>query len=134
MDNKFLIGLICLSVTIPAMGQASREIIEGCWAEGAHPVMAVCVERYARATELVLAKTENATLAKFSMSADNSASRAKVKKALLSSSQTFRAYRLAECRFRDVVASSGNASESLKLACEAELNEARIARLNELSQ
>lgn len=91
--------------------------------------MAACVERYANASELALARAENAVLKSIAASAGTFAYSAEAKDAFESSIKSFRIYRSDKCSFREIISRIGNASDSIKLACEAELNDARATQL-----
>ena len=129
MNIKFLTCLIFFFLTDSALGKTSQKIIDDCWAEGAHPAMAACVERYAEAAELSLAKAEDAILKSIAANAGTYAYTAEAKAAFETSIKSFRMYRRDECRFRETISRIGNASDSIELACEAELNDARAAQL-----
>lgn len=113
-----------------AMGKTSQEIIDGCWAEGGHPAMAACVEKYKHSTEVILSAAEKDISNDVTAYAGTSVYSAITKDALESSIKALQEYRRAECEFQ-ALATMGNASDSIKLACEAELNEKRVNQLRE---
>ena len=129
MNIKFLTCLIFFFLTGSALGKTSQKIIDDCWIEGAHPAMAACVERYANAAELALAGAEYTVLKNIAASTGTFAYSTEAKAAFESSIKSFRIYRSDKCSFREIISKTGNASDSIKLACEAELNDTRAMQL-----
>lgn len=129
LQSKIFTLLICFSTISAAAEKTSKEIIEGCWAEGAHPAMAACVERYAKAANLSLGEVERTARNIIVAKATTYVDAAKARKKLESSIASFHAYRHTECNFREIISKVGNSSDSIKQACEAELDDKRASEL-----
>jgi len=116
------LGLCVLLLLWPhaAGAKDAQDIIDGCWKEGAHPAMAACVDRHAQAARQHLDKAEKAI--RKVVTAETSGH-------LEASVASFDAYRRAACAFRASVARTSNAGDSIKAACEAELDERRALAL-----
>ncbi len=116
------LGLCVLLLLSPhaAGAKDAQDIIDGCWNEGAHPAMTACVDRHAQAARQHLQAAEKAI---------RKVVTAETSKHLEASIASFDAYRRAACAFRESVAHTSNATDAIKAACEAELNERRALAL-----
>jgi uncharacterized protein YecT (DUF1311 family) len=124
--TRSLLPLIFLAVlSSSAHAKEAHELIEQCWSEGPHAVMAACVIRNANAAKAHLAEVESSVRQSVHSSTEKKEYVVAAKKAFEAGVLAYRAYRRTECGFRESLSSTGNAWDSVKIACQAELDEQR---------
>lgn len=127
--KRHYLYLLFFACSGAANAKDAEQIINDCWGEGAHPAMTACVARHARAANRHLADVDVAVRNAISADQGTKVHVSEARKALEASVDSFRAYRRAECGFRESIARMSNAADSVKTACEAELDEQRAILL-----
>ncbi len=101
-----------------------QSIVDKCWEGHDHPQMSECVIREAAAARSSLARAElslRESLAKQHKTASVSL--------LGSTANSYQTYRTQQCRLQGALASTGNGSAEIRLACEAALDILRSEQL-----
>ena len=130
LPMRFLFIFAALAFLSSAANSATVETtIEECWKGNDHGGMSKCVASRASRARDNLQTTEQAMRVTISKSQEVASYLVPVRQRFESSVTSYRKYKDKQCSFREALASMGNGSAEIKLACEAELDSSRTEQL-----